>query len=267
MVRAPTLPVRRLARLTSGSGVPLATIALVILPLLVWEVVARAGLVTTLFFPAPSTSAVALMDLATSGILLNDLAATLGRLVRGFLGGAAAGVAVGTVLGSSSRAYRVINPLVALAHPVPKIALLPLALLVFGVGETAKIVIIAVSTFFPLVINTTVGVREVGSEYLDVARSYGARRSLVLRRVVLPGSLPAVVSGARLGFNTALVVTIAIELISAGDGLGARVWSSWQQFRADRLFATLAVIAVLGLVGSWLLEALERRAAPWRDQR
>jgi ABC-type nitrate/sulfonate/bicarbonate transport system permease component len=110
-------------------------------------------------------------------------------------------------------------------------------------------------------------VREVGSEYLDVARSYGARRSLVLRRVVLPGSLPAVVSGARLGFNTALVVTIAIELISAGDGLGARVWSSWQQFRADRLFATLAVIAVLGLVGSWLLEALERRAAPWRDQR
>jgi ABC-type nitrate/sulfonate/bicarbonate transport system permease component len=235
--------------------------------LLSWELAAGLGLISPLFFPPPSSTARALITMVTDGSLAPDLAATATRFALGFSLGAVTGVLGGFVLGSFRPVHDAVNPLIALVHPLPKISLLPLALMIFGLGNASKIVIIGLSAFFPMVINTTLGVREVGAEYFEVATSYRATGRTVLKRIVVPGSLPAIIAGARLAVNTAMVVTIAIELISTGDGLGSRVWFAWQTLRADNLFATLVVIGAFGLASNWVLERLETTLTPWRQRR
>lgn len=241
--------------------VPIVIIAAL---LVAWEVLARADLIQTLFFPAPSSTAARLLDMSASGELVTDLYITASRLVRGFLLGATAGVVAGLLLGISRSFHDAVNPLIALAHPIPKIALLPLFLLIFGLGDAATVAIVAASSFFPMVINTTLGVREISPELFEVTASYKASRATVLRRVVLPGSLPAVIAGMRLALNAAIVVTIAVELVSSSEGLGANVWMAWQTLRTEELYATLAVIALLGVGTNALLGRLEERLAPWK---
>lgn len=251
-------------RLRPGMG--WLPVAVVVVLLTAWEIVARMGLVSQLFFPAPSSSAAALVRLMASGEMVADLWTTLWRLGRGFLLGATVGVLAGLVLGWSQKLHAAFNPLLALAHPIPKISLLPLFYIIFGLGDTSTVALVAISSFFPMAINGTLGVRQISPELFEVARSYRASRRTVFLRVVLPGSIPAIIAGARLALNSAIVVTIAIELISASEGLGANVWFAWQTLRTEQLYATLAVIATLGILTNVLLQVAERRLAPWRDR-
>lgn len=243
------------------------TLAIVVAAISTWEISARAEWVNPVFFAEPSRSAQALWTMTRDGVLWNDLRASGWRLVRALVIGAGAGAVVGVVLGWSNRLHAVINPLLAVVHPLPKISLYPLFLLVLGLGDAPKVAVIAVSAFFPMVINTVLGVREVNPELLAVARSYRASRSLVLRRVVFPASVPAVLAGARLSFNTAVIVTIAVELVTGGDGIGNRVWIAWQNLRSDQLFATLFVITVVGYASNLLLDRLQVWLSPWRRAR
>lgn len=243
------------------------TLVIVVVAIASWEVAARAEWINPLFFAEPSRSAQTLWTMIRDGVILDDLRASGWRLLRAFVLGASAGAIVGVVLGWSNRLYAVINPLLAVIHPLPKISLYPLFLLVLGLGDAPKVAVIAVSAFFPMVINTVLGVREVSPELLAVARSYRASRSLVLRRVVLPASVPAVLAGARLSFNTAVIVTIAVELVTGGDGIGNRVWVAWQNLRSDQLFATLFVITVIGYLSNVLLDRLQVWLTPWRRAR
>lgn len=243
------------------------SVAIVVALLAAWEVAARTEAINPLFFPEPTRSLRTFWDMVRQGLIWDDLAVSGNRLGRGFLLGAGAGAVVGVILGWSKRAYAIINPLIALVHPLPKISLFPLFLLIFGLGETPKIAVIAVSAFFPMVINTVLGVREINPELLEVARSYRASRPTVLRRVVLPGSLPAVLAGARLSLNTAVVITVAIELVTSGDGIGSRVWNAWQNLRTDQLFATLLIITIFGVASNALLHLLEDTLTPWRKHR
>jgi NitT/TauT family transport system permease protein len=160
----------------------------------------------------------------------------------------------------------VADPFVAALHPIPKLALLPLFMVLLGVGEAPKVFLVAVAAFFPMLINTTAGVRQINPMHFDLARNYGAGMVRVLGRVVLPGSLPLILAGFRLSANLALVITIAVEMISSEVGLGALVWLSWQLLRVELLYATLVVTALLGIGLSFSLERLERRLAPWRPQ-
>lgn len=243
------------------------SVLIVLVALGAWELAARTEAINPLFFPAPTKSLRTFFDMVGDGMIWGDLAVSGNRLGRGFLLGAGAGAVVGVILGWSKRAYAIVNPLIALVHPLPKISLFPLFLLIFGLGETPKIAVIAVSSFFPMVINTVLGVREINPEMMEVARSYRASRLTVLRRVVVPGSLPAVLAGARLSLNTAVVITVAIELVTSGDGIGARVWNAWQNLRTDQLFATLLVITLFGVLSNALLHLIENTLTPWRKHR
>jgi NitT/TauT family transport system permease protein len=230
----------------------------------VWEGLAARGLIDVLFFPPPSDWFAALAEMAGSGVLGADVSATASRLVRGLGLGVTFGYASGLMLGRSARAYRIFNPFVTFLHPLPKIALFPLLLLLLGLGERPKIAVVAIAAFFPIFINTVLGVREVDTDLVEVAASYGASGRLILRRVIIPGSLPAVMSGLRLSFNSALTSAIALELVSSGNGLGARIWISWQNLRTDRLFAVITVVALIGFTSNLMLQLLHRRLAPWR---
>jgi NitT/TauT family transport system permease protein len=146
-----------------------------------WEVVARAGMVSKLFFPAPSVIARTLFGMLQGGRLAQDVAGTVGRLLTGFLFGGSAGLLVGMWMGWSPTTRRILDPFVAAAHPVPKISTLPLIMLIFGIGVVSKTLIVAVAAFFPMLINTMAGVSQIQPVYFEVAENYGASARQIYR--------------------------------------------------------------------------------------
>lgn len=232
--------------------------------LLLWEALATAGLVSPVILPPPSAIAWSLLEMVRSGELGPHLAATLWRLALGLLTGAGSGTLLGLWMGASPGARRALDPLVAALHPLPKIALLPILLLLLGLGELPQVALAALAALFPALLSTVEGVRSIDPVHLEVARVHGASPRLVLLRVLVPGSLPAMLTGIRLGANSALIVTIAAELLIASRGLGRLVWHSWEILRAERLFATLVVVAAIGCAIQFSLNALRDRLAPWR---
>lgn len=234
----------------------------VVFGLAAWEVAARAGWVSNLFYPPPSAIARALGEMVAGGALAENLSASLGRILLGFALGGLAGLLVGLAMGWSRPVRLALDPLVAAAHPVPRLALLPLIFLLFGIGETARVIVIAIACFFPMLINAAAGVRQIEPVYFEVARNFGAGRRQVFLRVVLPGSLPAVMAGTRLALIRALKTTLGIELITSERGLGHLLWFAWETFHTDDLYAALFVIAALGFGMNVGLKRLVARFQP-----
>ncbi len=257
----------RSAKISTSNNAPawegwLAALALVGFGL-AWEALARSGRISALFFPPPSRILADLWALAAGGKLWPHLRVSLERLGLGFSLGGLAGWLLGLGMGWSPRLRALVDPFVAALHPIPKIAIFPLLMMIFGLGETPKVIAIAIAAFFPMLINSMAGVRGLNPVYFEVARSYGAGRWLTFRRVALPGSLPLTLAGVRLALNMALVVGVAVELLSAKEGLGVLIWFAWQTLRIEDLYASLVVIGGLGLGLNLLLHALSRRLAPW----
>ncbi len=243
---------------------PLLTIAGA---LLLWEGCSRTDLITSTFFPAPSTIFAVIMGLLLDGQIATHAGVTLARVLAGFTLGGGAGLILGLAMGASPRLHAQIDPLVALVHPTPKIAALPLILVIFGIGEAPKLVLAALGAFFPILISTVAGVQQIPPTYFEVARSYGAGPLNLFRRVVWPGSLPFLFTGARLAINVALVLTIAAELVVGQSGLGQRTWFAWQTMRIPEVYAWLAVTSVAGATLSFLLGGLAKICMPWEHIR
>ena len=231
-----------------------------------WELVSRAGWVSPLYFPAPSMIAHAIARLAGTGELQTNLLASVKRLALGVLAGGLPGLALGLTMGWSLRARQQLDPVVAALHPIPKIAILPLLMILFGLGEAPRVLVIAVAAFFPMTINAMAGVRQISPIHFEVAANYGARRRRVLTGVVLPGSLPLILAGARIAVNSALVLTIAVELVASDDGLGAVMWMARETLRTEELYAMLVVVSILGIGMNVALQRLAARVVPWQAQ-
>ena len=228
-----------------------------------WDLAARAGWISALFFPPPSLIVITLARLALTGDFWVALGITLFRLAAGVFIGGGAGLLLGWIMGASRPMRVALEPLVAALHPLPKLALFPIFLVLLGIGESSKIALVALTAFFPMLINTLAGVQQIDRTYWEVAANYGATGSKMLRRIILPGSLPMAVTGLRLATNGALMVTIAIEMLSARQGLGAKIWLAWQTLRVEELYATLVVIGLLGLVSSAILDHSAQQLMPW----
>ncbi len=233
--------------------------------LLAWETLTRLGLLSALYFPAPTTIGGSLVQLVRSGELANHGGATLYRLGVGLLIGGIAGFLIGVVMGRSEPVRQLVDPVVGALYPIPKIAILPLVMVFLGIGETSKLFVIALAAFFPMLIATMGGVRQIPAIYFEVAENYGTGRWNLLKRVILPASLPTVLSGSRIALNSVIHVTIAVEIVSAVRGLGALVWLSWEVLRVEQLYATLAVIALLGVASTAALDYVTRGLVPWRQ--
>jgi len=232
-----------------------------------WEAGSRAGLFSRLFFPPPSVILSALARTARDGSLVAHAGATLGRVLGGLLLGALPGLLIGLLIGWSPRLRAMVDPVIAVLHPLPKIAVLPLVMIVFGIGEASKIVVVAMGAFFPMLISVMSGVREIHPETFEVAEAYGARRRQIFAHVVVPGSVPLVLTGFRLSFNIALLLTVAVELTTAQEGLGKMIWLAWQTMRTEELYAALLVLALFGAGFNTLLGSIGPRLAPWHVER
>lgn len=230
-----------------------------------WELWARRAHASAILFPPPSAIGACLVRQAASGELFRTLAATLRRLVLGFLLGGIPALPLGLVMGFSPRVRAAVDPVVAAAHSIPKIAVLPILMILLGIGESPKIAVVAAAAFFPLLINTMAGARQISPIHFEVAHSYGASAPRVFWRVLLPGSLPQILAGTRLALNGALLITIALEIVAARTGLGAEIWLAWQTLRVEELFSALAVASLLGVGFNAILVGLERRLVPWHS--
>ena len=232
--------------------------------LAVWEWQSRSGALSALYFPAPSVIIESFFRLLNDGELAVSLAATLKRVFLGFFFGGSLGLIVGVMMGRSARVNSILDPFIAALHPIPKIAVLPLFMIIFGIGEESKLMVIGIAVFFPMVINTAVGVRQIHPIHFEVARNFGVGPVKLFTSVILPGALPLVLAGTRLGLNIALLVTIAIELLAVQTGLGKMMWFAWQTMRTEELYVSLFLTAAIGIGLNVCLEYLRRYLVPWQ---
>ena len=228
-----------------------------------WEGLARTGHISKLFFPAPSSILKTLWQMTTHGDMLVNLGASLERIGWGSIFGIVPGVTIGLAMGWSQRIRKLLDPFIAAIHPIPKVAIFPLIMIVFGIGEVSKIAAIAISAFFPMLINSMAGVRQLNPIYFEVAKNYGSTWWKTFTRIVLPGSLPMILTGARLAINMALVITVSVEMLAATKGLGVLIWFAWETLRTQDLYATLIVIAAVGLALNFLLQEATLHLTRW----
>ena len=244
----------------------LISVASPLLLLAVWEVCVRAAWVDARFFPAPSTILTTLLHLLESGELWTHTWASLQRLFWGFLVGGVPALFLGIAMGLSRPLRAAIDPLIAATYPVPKSAILPLILLIFGLGEASKIAMVAIGMFYPICINAVTGVLEINKIYLDVAKNFRASRWQTFRSVALPGAMPFIMSGVKLGVGMGLILIAIAEMIGAKSGLGFMIWNAWEILSVETMYVGLMVIAVIGYAFSLALNELERWIIPWKRE-
>lgn len=230
----------------------------------VWEAGSRSGWISPIVLPAPSEALEAFLNLARSGQLALHLQASLSRLVQGWILGTLLGIAFGFAAGLFSLARAGIVPLVAAFFPIPKIALLPLFIIWFGIGEESKVATILFGTFFPTVIAVYGGVDGVDRGLVRMGQSFGLSRWSIVRKIILPGAMPAILSGFRISASIAIILLVAAEMIGAEYGIGAYVLLAGNLMATDQLVAGVAMLSILGLTVSWLIGRLEKRVLRWR---
>lgn len=182
-----------------------------------------------------------------SGELITDALGSLYRVIVGFLVGAGLALPIGLSMGASRTAYAWLNPLFQLLRPIPPIAYIPLSILWFGLGNPPAIFLIALGAFFPVLMNTIAGVRQVDGIYLRAARNLGASGTTMFVRVILPAAVPYILTGMRIGIGTAFIVVIVSEMIAVNNGLGFRILEAREYFWSDKIIAGMITIGLLGL--------------------
>jgi NitT/TauT family transport system permease protein len=232
--------------------------------LLLWELAAHLGWIDVRFFPAPSTIIGVLIELTRSGELVEHVAISLQRIVLGFFLGGIPAIVVGIGMGLWRPMRALIDPLISAIFPIPKSALVPLILLIFGLGEMSKVVMVAIGVFFPIAINSTAGVLQINKVYLDVGKSFKASRWDTFRTIALPGALPFIMTGIKLGAGISLILIAVTEMVGAKSGIGYLIWSAWEIFAVPKMYVGLFTIALIGFAVSILLREVERWVIRWK---
>jgi NitT/TauT family transport system permease protein len=236
-----------------------------VIALLIWEVCSRSGVMDTRFFPPPSAIFYHLFFVSPEEGIIEDIIASLNRLLWGYLAGCSLGIILGIGMGLYAPIRTALYPLIAVTYPIPKIAILPLVMLIFGIGDLAKMVVVAIGSFFLVLINTLHGVDSIERIYHDVAAVYKIKRHNFILKVILPGSLPAIFAGLKLAIGYSLVMVVAAEFSGADKGIGFLIWQSWETFSIKSMYAGIFVIGFMGFVFSYALHVLERRLIPWKS--
>jgi NitT/TauT family transport system permease protein len=230
-----------------------------------WQILAAQRILDPLFFPPPSKLGATFAALVWSGELGRGLGATLARTSLGLLAGVVGGGLVSIVLCVSPRLRTAVQPLVSALYSTPRLTMLPMVMLVFGVNEGSRLALVALSAALVIVIQISDAVRGVSRDYVDLATNYGASRAVIVRKVYLPACLPQIFTALRLCTGRALVLTISIEMMISNDGIGSMIWSSWQTFAIEKLYVSVMVAGVLGLLSRPVFHQLERHFVPWRS--
>ena len=241
------------------------TFAVPLLLLALWELLSRTRTIDPRFWPAPSSLLGTARAVIEDGSLPANVGVSLTRILIGFVLGAIPAIIFGLLMGLFWPLRAMLMPIAAAIYAIPKISIVPLVFLVFGLGETGKYVIVAISIFFLVLLNTMAGVLAIDPSFKDVAHNLGANPAALFFTVALPGALPSIFTGLRLGLGFALVVIVGTEYIAPNDaGIGNFIYQSWQTFAMNKLFVGLIVTGLMGWLLSLGLDLLERLVLPWK---
>lgn len=230
-----------------------------------WELVSRSGLTEPSLLPPPSTVVQTLWSDARDGALWDNTQASMIRWVVGFLLGASSGIFLGALVGLYKLAETVLDTSVQMFRTVPNLGLIPLLILWLGLGESPKILMIALACFFPLYINTFAGIRNVDRRLIEVGNVYNFTGRRMLFRVVIPAALPQIFTGVRYGLGVAWLALVGSELVGASSGLGYMIQMGQALSRVDIVMAGLTVFAVAGKLVDVIVKLAEKRLLKWRD--
>lgn len=230
----------------------------------VWQLFGTFGILDERFVPTPFSIGKVAYEMASDGSLMMHLKASFIRIGAGFFIGSAIGIVLGVLMGLSRWLRAALDPIVSAVYPIPKISLLPLIMVFFGLGEASKIFVIAFAVVFIVLINTMAGVMSISKIYFDVAKNYGASNSKLFFRVIMPGALPSIFVGLRLAIGVALILIVAAEFVAARAGIGYLIWTSFEVMHIEEMFVGIILITLSGLVTTLILKEVERWVLPWR---
>ena len=235
-----------------------------VLLLLLWELGSRTGLIPERTLAPPSAVIGTLAGMLLSGELPSNLLVSFARVAAGLLIGIGLGLAFALVAGLSRAGELAVDPLMQIKRTIPVLALTPLFIVWFGIGETPKVALIAFAAIFPVYLNLYSGIRSVDLRLLDAAKSFGLSRAEQIWHVVLPSALPSLLVGLRYSLSVAILVLVVAEQINASAGLGYLINNARDFMRTDIIVVCLMVYAILGLGADWLVRTIEARALIWR---
>lgn len=239
-----------------GLIVPVALLAL-------WETASRLGLINALFFPAPSRILSAVFEGVVTGSLAEDFFFTVMRILTGFALGGLTGYALGLFTGINRHARALLEPMFSALYTVPKIAVLPIFITIFGLGEPPKIALVAVTVFFYVWVYTLQAVLNIEPSFLDIAKTYTTSARSIVRHIIIPASLPQVFAGLRVSIAVATLITITSEFVVGDTGLGYIIFHSRLLLRIEDAYVGIFVVALLGFALQKTVVAIGNRLTPW----
>lgn len=251
----------RLSRRSSNTVITAASVAVV---LGVWEIFGRQ--VDPLFASYPSQIASSFWTLLTSGELLPACWESLKALLVGYGVAIFAGIGVGLLIGASRVARAALEIYVTAGFSTPMVALVPLFVLWFGLGFTAKVAMVLTMAIFPIIINTADGVRSIPDSWLEVGRAFAARPLTIVRTIIVPAAIPSIMTGLRIAIGRAVVGVVVAEFFTAIGGLGGIIINAGNNFDTSRMFVPIIVLMLLGVGLTALVGLVERRTAQWHVQ-
>lgn len=233
---------------------------------IVWETIAALRIMSRLFFPGPVDVWLAFGDWYQSGELVIDVTTSTQEFLIGYVMAAIVGIPLGLAIGWYPRVRHALDPFITFFYATPRIVLLPLLIIWLGIGIESKVAVVFLGAFFAMVINTTAGIRSLDTSLLRVAKSFGAKDITIFRTIALPGSVPFILTGLRLGIGHALIGVVVGEYVAAQHGVGRMMAIAGNTFQSDKVFAGLIIIAAAGLILTYVLQRLEHHFDAWRPQ-
>jgi NitT/TauT family transport system permease protein len=249
-----------------GSGI-FYNLGPIVVVLLAWEIAVRTGLIRAFFLPPVSDVVVQFWESVLSGQLPANFLITIRRVSIGYACGAGSAVLLGLLIGIYRPVGTFFYPVIAAIYPLPKIAMLSIFIVVFGIGDPPIIASVAISCFFPVLLNTLTGLRSVDPILIKAARDLGANRVQTTTKVILPASLPMIFTGLRQGAAVALIVVVAVEMYIGQSGAGYLLSWATEFFKINLLYANLLAIAIFGLLIFKLVDLVEYLALPWAREK
>lgn len=234
-----------------------------VLLLTVWEAAVRGHLLSSTLLPAPSAVAVAGWRLLRDGELVNNISISFSRAMLGLLIGGGLGLGFGVANGLSAFSRQLLDPSLQMVRNIPHLALIPLVILWFGIGESAKLFLVALGVFFPIYINSYHGIRTADPQLVEMGRAYGMGGWRLFRRVILPGALPSIFVGLRYGLGTMWLTLIVAETIASSDGIGHMAMQAREFLQTDVVVLAILIYALLGKLADSAVRLLEHAYLPW----
>lgn len=231
--------------------------------IVIWQFLAQFGFISTRVLPAPTQIVEAAVRLTLSGELLRNVGVSLYRALVGFLIGGSIGLSLGVLNGVFRSAERLLDSSLQMIRNIPHLALIPLVILWFGIGDPARIFLVSLGVFFPIYINTFAGIRAIDPNLLEMGKVYGLRQRELFWQIVLPGALPSMLVGLRYALGLMWLTLIVAETIAANSGIGYMAMNAREFMQTDVVVMSILLYALLGKLADSIVRALERWLLPW----